>query len=231
MATRTSSTAPAGLTAAGIVEAAIALADEHGIDAVSMRRVAQELGVDPMSLYRHVGAKEGLLEKMTDAVVARIAPPERSGDWVADAHALMRAARSTMLAHPWTTPLIKGRATPTPAGLVHLDRLLDILRSGGLSLDLTHHALHALGSRVLGFSDDLFDDSGAEAPPPEAAAMQAAMMAALPRIAEMAMAGAAQTHDGALGGCDDQEEFDFSVELILAGLERRRADLAERADA
>ncbi|WP_306232881.1 TetR/AcrR family transcriptional regulator [Agrococcus beijingensis] len=224
MATRTSSTAPAGLTTAGVVDAAIALADAHGIDAVSMRRVAQELGVDAMSLYRHVGTKHGLLEKMADAVVTQIAPPPRSGDWVADAHALMRAARSTLLAHPWTTPLIKGRATPTPAALVHLDRLLDILRSGGLSLDLTHHALHVLGSRVLGFSDDLFDDSAASSPPPpEAAAMQAAMMAALPRIAEMAAAGATQTHDGALGGCDDQEEFDFSVELILAGLERRRA--------
>lgn len=196
-----------------------------------MRRVAQELAVDPMSLYRHVGTKEGLLEKMTDAVVAQIAPPARSGDWAADAHALMRAARSTMLAHPWTTALIKGRSTPTPAALVHLDRLLDILRTGGLSLDLTHHALHVLGSRVLGFSDDLFDDSADAAPPPEAAAQQAAMLAALPRIAEMAMAGAAQAHDGALGGCDDQGEFDFSVELILAGLERRRTAQGAHAGA
>jgi AcrR family transcriptional regulator len=225
MATRSRSTAPAGLTSAGIVGTAVRLADEHGIEAVSMRRVAQQLGVDPMSLYRHVGTKDGLLEQMTDAVVAEIPPVTRSGDWVADARALMRAARATMLAHPWTTPLIKGRSTPTPAAMVHLDRLLDVLRAGGLSLDLTHHALHVLGSRVLGFSDDLFNDAPTEQASPEAAAMQASMMAALPRIAELAMAGAAQAHEG-LGGCDDDAEFDFSVALVLEGLERRRAAAA-----
>jgi AcrR family transcriptional regulator len=229
MASRRTSTAPAGLTRESVVEAAIGVADREGLDAVSMRRVATELGVDPMSLYRHVGAKDGLLDAMTDAVVARIAPAPRSDDWVADARALMLSARATMLAHPWTAAVIKSRAEPTPAVLGHLDRVLDILRSGGLDLDLTHHALHVLGSRVLGFSDDLFDDKAQDRPSPEVAAAQAAAWAEhLPRIAELAMAA---THEGGMGGCDDDEEFAFSLELMLAGLERHRAGRAEAAHA
>jgi AcrR family transcriptional regulator len=174
-----------------------------------------------MSLYRHVGTKEQLLDHMTDAVVARIAPVALTGDWVEDARAVMLSARSTMLRHPWSAALIKARTAPTPASLRHLDTLLGVLRDGGLDLDLTHHALHVLGSRVLGFSDDLYDDGDAARPAPEIAAAQAAAWAAeLPRIAEMALAA---THDGGLGGCDDDEEFAFSIDLILEGLERRRA--------
>jgi AcrR family transcriptional regulator len=224
MTTHQPRTTPAGLTPEGIVAVAIGLADADGLAAVSMRRVAQELGVDPMSLYRHVGTKDGLLDLMTDAVVSDIEPVATpSGDWVADARELMLSARRTMVAHPWTAAAIKDRREPTPATLRHLNGLLEILRTGGLDLTLTHHALHVLGSRVLGFSDDLFDDAAAEPPPPEAAAAQLAFFTReLPRLAELAVAG---THDGGLGGCDDDEEFAFSVDLMLAGLERRRQGL------
>jgi hypothetical protein len=86
---------------------------------------------------------------------------------------------------------------------------------------MPHHALHVLGSRVLGFSQDLFDDAPDDPPGPAVAAVQAAAWAAThPHLAELAMAA---THDGALGGCDDDEEFAFSLDLILEGLERRRA--------
>ncbi|TDE90026.1 TetR/AcrR family transcriptional regulator [Occultella glacieicola] len=216
-------TIPAGLTRDGVVAVAIAIADEGGLAAVSMRRVATELGVDPMSLYRHVGTKDGLLELMTDAVVSDIEPVATpSGDWVVDARALMLSARRTMLAHPWTAGAIKDRREPTPATLRHLNALLEILRAGGLDLALTHHALHVLGSRVLGFSDDLFDDAAAGPPPPAVAAAQLAFFTReLPRLAELAVAS---THEGGLGGCDDDEEFAFSIDLMLSGLERRRRD-------
>lgn len=222
MATRRSKTAPAGLSREGIVNLAIRIADAEGLAAVSMRRVANELGVDPMSLYRYVGTKDGLLDLMTDAVVSAIEPVEPSGDWVATARGLMLAARRTMLGHPWTTQVIKARDTPTPAALGHLNTLLRVLREAGLSIELTHHALHVLGSRVLGFSDDLYDDSGGSRPEAAVTPAQAAEWAkALPWIAELA---AAVTHGGALGGCDDDEEFAFSVDLILEGLERRRRE-------
>jgi AcrR family transcriptional regulator len=208
-----------------IVAAAIGLADAEGIGAVSMRRLGQELGVDPMSLYRHVGGKDELLGAMTDAVVARIEPVTDAGGWQASARATMLAARATMLRHPWTAEVIKARPEPTPAELRHLDTLLGILRDGGFGIELTHHAIHVLGSRVLGFSQDLYDDSG-DTPPEDVAALARALEATHPRLAELAVA---VTHDGALGGCDDDDEFVFSLDLMLEGLDRRRAQQADAA--
>ena len=98
---------------------------------------------------------------------------------------------------------------------------MGILRDGGVSLELTHHALHVLGSRVLGFSQDLFEDKTAERPDLAAAAAMAARFAEThPHVAEMAMA---VSHDGGLGGCDDDLEFAFALDLILDGLARRVA--------
>ncbi|GAA1727466.1 TetR/AcrR family transcriptional regulator C-terminal domain-containing protein [Isoptericola hypogeus] len=215
----TAPTRPARLTRERVVAAAVDLADAEGLDAVSMRRLGQELGVDPMSIYRHVDGKDALLDAMTDAVVAQIEPVTDAGGWQASARATMLAARATMLRHPWTAAVRKARTEPTPAELRHLDTLLGILRDGGLGVDLTHHAIHALGSRVLGFSQDLYDDGG-DATPEEAAATAAVLARTHPRLAELAVA---VTHDGALGGCDDDAEFVFALDLVLDGLERRRA--------
>jgi AcrR family transcriptional regulator len=206
-----------------IVAAAIGVADAEGIGAVSMRRLGQELGVDPMSLYRHVGGKDELLGSMTDAVVAQIEPVTEAGGWRAAARATILAARATMVRHPWTAEVIKERPAPTPAELRYLETLIGILRDGGFGLELTHHAIHVLGSRVLGFSQDLYDDSG-DTPPEEAAAQVRALEATHPRLAELA---AAVTHDGALGGCDDDDEFVFSLDLMLEGLDGRRAHQAD----
>ncbi|WP_240644200.1 TetR/AcrR family transcriptional regulator [Antribacter gilvus] len=208
-----------GLSRERIVAAAIEVADAEGLDAVSMRRLGQELAVDPMSLYRHVGKKDELLDAMTDTVVAGIEPVTDGGDWQASARATMLAARATMLRHPWTAAVRKASAAPTPAELRYLDTLLGILRDGGFSVALTHHAIHVLGSRILGFSQDLYDDSGDTSS--EASEAQArAWAASHPRLAELAVA---VTHDGALGGCDDDAEFRFALDLVLEGLERRRA--------
>lgn len=214
----------ARLSRDAIVTAAVALADAGGIEAVSMRRLGQELGVDPMSLYRHVGSKDALLDAMSDAVVAQIEPVTDAGSWQASARATMLAARAAMLEHPWTVELRSSRAAPTPAELRHLDTLLGILRDGGFSVALTHHAIHVLGSRVLGFSQDLYDDGG-DTPPHEAEAMARALAGSHPRLAELAVA---VTHTGALGGCDDDAEFVFAIDLVLDGLERRRALEAAR---
>ena len=82
---------------------------------------------------------------------------------------------------------------------------------------LAHHALHVLGSRTLGFTQDLFDDA-TERPDPEAAARLAAGLAtAYPNLAELARTA---SHEGGLGGCDDDLEFEFALDLILDGLER-----------
>jgi Tetracyclin repressor-like, C-terminal domain len=106
---------------------------------------------------------------------------------------------------------------------VHLNRVVGIMRDGGFTVELAHHALHVLGSRVLGFSQDLFDDGPDVRPSAAVAAAQASQwLEVLPHLAELMVAG---SHDGPLGGCDDEEEFAFSLDLILDGLERQRAGL------
>ena len=226
MPRRPDATAPArasskGLSRGAVVEAAIQIADRDGIDAVSMRKLAVHFGVDPMSLYHHVRDKGDLLASMVDTVVAGIHTDLPDGAWTERIRHLILSARATVLRHPWSARAIEDLAQPTPAALRHMNTVVGIMRDGDLSLDLTHHALHVLGSRVLGFSQDLFDDSPDARPEPAVAAAQAAVwMTELPHLAELAMGA---THDGALGGCDDDHEFAFSLDLILDGLERRRA--------
>jgi AcrR family transcriptional regulator len=222
-----------------VLRAAIALADQHGIDAVSMRRLGQELGVDPMSLYKHVGNKDGLLDGMIDLVVGE-AEVEAGGDgggdnsdgdgdrgepgeWKAVLRARVMAAREAMLRHPWAPRVLESRSAAPPTVMRHYEAVAGILRGGGFSVDLVHHALHALGSRMLGFSQELFDDSAALAEGPEVLALTAHRMAGdFPHLAAMMLA---ISHDEATivgSGCDDAFEFAFALDLILDGLERRR---------
>ena len=98
------------------------------------------------------------------------------------------------------------------------DTVMGILRGGGFSLDLTHHAIHMLGSRLLGFTRELFDDSP-ELDPETAKAMAAQLGATFPHVAEMALGA---THDGGLGRCDTNFEFELALDVILDGLERLR---------
>ena len=205
------------LSREGIVAAAIELADRDGLAALSMRRLAQHLGVDAMSIYYHVRDKDTLLATMADAVISKIPIKQNKSDsWPVQLKDLIMAARQTMLTHPWAAKVLEGRDQPTPAALMHLERVLAIMREGGCSVDLGHHAIHLLGSRILGFSHDLFDDDPDTSPPPAALAAWAETM---PHIVELTTA---VTHDGALGGCDDDGEFAFALDLLLEGLERRR---------
>ncbi|MCX4696091.1 TetR/AcrR family transcriptional regulator C-terminal domain-containing protein [Streptomyces sp. NBC_01408] len=211
-----------------VLRAAVALADEGGIESLSMRRLAQELGVVPMALYKHVANKEQLLDGMVDAVVADIDPPVGGSDWKDAVRGRVLSARRVLLRHRWASRVIESRTGPTPAVLEYLDSMIGTFRDGGFSVDLTHHAMHAMGSRLLGFSQELFDDSGSAGGPDAGAGAGtgagadalAAMAARYPRIAEVAAAAA---HDGesAVGrSCDDQFEFEFALDLLLEGLER-----------
>jgi AcrR family transcriptional regulator len=203
-----------------ILDAAVDLADRDGIDSLSMRKLAQQLGVDPMSLYNHVRDKDDLLDGIVDVVVGEIQPVVSGPDWRSSLRATILAARQTLLRHPWTARVIESRPDPSPSTLRHMEHVMEILRSAGFSLEMAHHALHVLGSRVLGFSQDLFDDSDDARPDPEAAAMLARQLAVShPRLGELA---AAVTHEGGLGGCDDDVEFEFGLDLILDGLDRLR---------
>jgi AcrR family transcriptional regulator len=206
-----------------ILRTAVALADRDGVDALSMRRLANELGVVPMALYKHVANKDQMLDGMVDAVVAGIDAPPEGTDWKTAVRDRILAARRTLLRHPWASRVIESRSSPTPAVVAYMDRMIGLFRAGGFSIDLTHHAMHAMGSRLLGFSQELFDDT-ADTDPEAEEQMYRAMAERYPFIGELIEA---VTHDDASvvgGGCDDQFEFEFALDLVLDGLERFLAD-------
>jgi AcrR family transcriptional regulator len=204
------------LTRERVVAGGIELADRDGIESISMRRLAQELGVEAMSLYTHVRNKDDLLDGMVDAVIGKIPTNADGADWKKSLRQMALAARGIVLTHPWAPHLIESRATPGPATLRYINTVLGVLREGGFTIAQTHHALHILGSRALGFTQDLFDDSG-DLEPETAASLASELGATLPYVAEMALA---VTHGGALGRCDDDVEFEFALDLILDGLDR-----------
>jgi AcrR family transcriptional regulator len=209
----------ATLTRQRVLEAAVSLADREGIDAVSMRRLGQELGVEAMSLYTHVSSKEDLLDGMVELVMSGVPAHQEGRDWKQALRQTVLDARAVLLQHPWTPGVIETRVAPGPAIMSHYDRVIGILRKGGFSLKLAHHAIHLMGSRLLGFTRELFDDAPDLDADAAAAALATQFGPTLPYVAEMALAA---THDGGLGGCDTNLEFVFSLDVILDGLERLR---------
>lgn len=223
----------APLTRERILETAVALADEGGFDSISMRQIAQELGVVPMALYKHVANKGELLDGMIDVVVGEIDPPLEGVDWKTAMRERILSARRSLLRHSWATKVLESRDEPTPTVIGYMDSMMGIFRAGGFSIDLLHHAMHVMGSRLLGFSQELYDDT-ASMPEDEALEMWTQMADAYPNIAALVgeISGGEITHDeGSVvgGGCDDQFEFEFALDLILDGLERLRTATPRRA--
>src|SRR5206468_5093862 len=122
----------------------------------SMRSLAQELGVVPMALCKHVANKEQLLDGMVDVIVGEIDQPAGDADWKTATRERILSARRALLRHPWASRVVESRAQPTPVVLDYMNSIIGLLRAGGLSVDLTHHAMHALGSRIWGFTQEVF---------------------------------------------------------------------------
>jgi AcrR family transcriptional regulator len=211
------------LSKARVLATAVALADEGGVDALSMRKIAQALGVVPMALYKHVANKNELLDGMIDVLVLEIDPPAGDPDWKTVIRRRVLSARRMLLRHPWASEVIesrmKARASPTPVVMEYLDSMIGIFRAGGFSIDLVHHAMHVMGSRLMGFSQELFVDNSDREPDPDAMPPEE-MAARYPYITELAMAVAHDQESVVGSGCDDQFEFEFALDLTLDGLER-----------
>ncbi|GAA4319369.1 TetR/AcrR family transcriptional regulator C-terminal domain-containing protein [Actinomadura luteofluorescens] len=210
-----------------VLRAAVRLADRDGLESLTMRRLAQEVGVEAMSLYHHVANKEAVLDGVVEVVLdeimtavreAEAPPPER--DWRAALRARILAARDVLLRHRWAPGLLGARTTMNPVVIAYYDQVVGLLRAGGFSFDLAHRALHVLGSRALGFAQELFQPG--EAQPADAATAEQ-MADRFPNLAGMLADAVHDDPDGTLGFCDDQFEFEFALDLILEGLERRRA--------
>lgn len=210
-----------------VLLAAVGLADVIGIDALSMRRLAQELHVVPMALYKHVSDKEDLLDGMVEVIIGEIDPPETNADWKSAIRNRVLSARRALQRHAWARPAIETRTKPTTAVLDYQESFAGLFLAGGFSPDLAHHAMHALGGRMWGFTQELFDGSAARTgeaapePHPEAQAEMFAQMAQrYPNIVTIATA-TPHDPDSVVGhGCDDQFEFEFALDVLLEGFDR-----------
>ena len=206
-----------------VLAAAVQLADDEGVDAVSMRALAQRLDVVPMALYKHVTSKEDLVSGMVDVVIAGFSEPAPSSaeDWKQSVRDAILGARRSVQAHPWVRRAIETRTVRTPAVLAHMERLTSTLLAAGLSPDLTHHAMHVLGNRIWGFSPELFNESG---PAPAGSRSSAPQPDPddYPGILTVA-ADAARRRPGATG-CDEEFEFTFALDLILDAVQRLHDD-------
>ena len=212
-----------------ILTAAVGIADQAGLLSLTMRGLAESLDVEAMSLYYHVANKEALLDGVAQRVVEEINeavsehdPATGPEDWKQVTRIRILTARSVMLRHKWAPALLESRSATNPAVLRYFHGLLEVFRVGGISYDLAHHALHALGSRALGFSQELFDPAPGSDDEELSSEMMEKMATELPLLVEML---AEITHEGpetTIGWCDDQIEFEFGLDLILDGLDRRR---------
>lgn len=215
-----------------VLAEAARLADDEGLAAVTMRRLAGALGVEAMSLYHHLPGKDGLLDGLVDVVVGEVEAaaavqlarlePAPGDDWRAVVRLRCLAARTVMLRHPWAPGLVAGRPS-IPAGVFGLyEEVLGAMVRGGCSYRLAHRGLHALGSMVLGFTQELFSPvaAGGSLEPDRAEAELAAMAQALPYTTAMVASEMHAAADATLGWCDSQTEFEFTLGLLLDGLAR-----------
>ena len=211
-----------------VLRAAVKVADGGGIESLTMRRLAEELGAEAMSLYYHEANKEDVLDGMVDViareindVVDRIELPSTGPEWKTAVRRRILSARQVLLQHPWAPGLLETRASTSQAILRYYDGLLGLLRNGGFSYDLAHHAMHVLGSRALGFAQELFEP-GDTAGDEEVNAALEHMAGQFPHLTGMMMEVAHDDPGSTLGWCDDQTEFEFALDLILDGLDRIR---------
>ena len=200
-----------------ILAAAITLADEGGIESLSMRRLAQELGVEAMSLYHYVANKRELLGAMLDVVFSEMGLPAAEGDWRSALRASAISAHQVLMRHAWACPLVTSPTGPSPARLRWMDGILGRLRGAGFSPEMTHHAYHALDSHIVGFTLWLLPYLALARERPDLAQdfMAQTSLEELPHLAE---------HIGVhlSDRAGDTSEFDFGLELILDGLARTR---------
>lgn len=141
-----------GLTAAGIVATALRIADTDGLDGLTMRRLAAELDVTPMAIYRHVADKNALVGLVVDQVLADLPEPDAAGDWAVQMRRFFTATHELLVAHPAVAQIMAGRPLDGPNATRLADRALACLLAAGFSEDLAVEAFVALGGYTLGGS-------------------------------------------------------------------------------
>jgi len=207
------------LTAERVLAGALALADEIGIDDLTIRRLADALDVKPMTIYHHVANKEAIIDGMVDLVFAEIELPDPGLDWRTAIRHRCASARGVLAGHRWAAPYMESRTNPGPATLTHHDAVLGCLRRA-LSIEMTAHAYALLDAYVYGFAlqEATLPATGGEEMAELAGAMAEQFPAdCYPHLAEFTAEHVLQP------GYDFTSEFDFGLDLLLDGLERAAA--------
>jgi len=204
-----------------VLRAAVALAARDGIEALTMRKLADDLGAGAMSLYHHVPNKEHLLDGMVDIVFSEIEPPPTDVDWKTAMRTRAVSTREVLARHRWAIGLMEGRTTHGPANLSLHNAVLGCLRAAGFSLEATVHAYSVLDAYIYGFalqerdmSSESADDFAAEAQ--RQMHDYQAVLAEYPHLVEVVGGYVAKS------GYDYATEFVFGLDLILDGLDRLR---------
>ena len=200
-----------------VLRAAITLADEGGIEALSMRKLGQALGVEAMSLYNHVANKDDILDGIVDLVLSEIELPSAAEDWEAALRTYAISAHQTLRRHPWACSLLLSSARVSVARLQYMDAVLGRLRQAGFSAQLTYHAYHALDSHILGFTLWHMGHSINTKDLPDLAAT---FLRHLPADEFPYLIEHIRQHMGP--SPDDVGAFEFGLNLILDGLKRAR---------
>ena len=198
-----------------VLRAAVAIADADGIGSLTMRSLAQKLGVKPMALYYHVANKEEILDGIVDLVFSEIELPTANGDWRSEIVRRANSARLVLRRHPWAIGLMESRKTPGPATLRHHDATIGTLRAAGFSVEMTAHAYAMLDSYIYGFA---LQEVSLPFEGPETVAdvaepmMQQFPADAYPHLVEMTTEYVLQP------GYDFGNEFEFGLRVILDAL-------------
>jgi AcrR family transcriptional regulator len=206
------------LSSARVLQAAVAVADEAGLEAFSMRGLAQELGVVPMALYKHVANKDELLDGMVDIVFGEIELPSENLDWRSAMRRRATSTREALKRHSWAIGMMESRH-PGPANLRNHNAVMGCLRKAGFAFEMAVHAYSVQDAYIYGFAlqeKDLAFETPDSAG--EAARRRAATIGALddyPYLAEIATKLPESGYDSAV-------EFAWGLDLILDGLERLR---------
>lgn len=204
-----------------VLTEAVALADEAGIDALSMRRLAQRLGVEAMSLYHYVSNKDDMLDGMIDIVVGEVALPEHGGDWKPAMRRRALSAHAAFARHPWSIALMESRTNPGPASLRYYDAVLGSLRAGGFSVPMAAHAFSIIDAYIYGFGlqeMSLPFEGEEEAHEVAGNLLDGFPSDAFPSLYELIVDHAMKP------GYDYSAEFEWGLDVILDGLERRAQD-------
>jgi AcrR family transcriptional regulator len=203
-----------------VLHAAIALADEGGIESLTMRKLGQALGVEAMSLYNHVANKDDVLDGIVDLVLSEIELSPAARDWEAAIRKTAISAHEALLRHPWACSLILSPTTVRviPARMRYMEALLRRLREANFSAELTYHAYHALDSHILGFTLWEIGHSLPTEDPKDfiATFLRDFPLDEYPYLAEHIVQHLAETSH------DDEGAFEFGLDLILDGLKRIR---------